>query len=152
MRKLLIVLAALGASALLANSPADAQQIAGSITKLSGSVQVRRAGSLMPAAYGMTIDVGDTLITGPDGNITVNLTDQSQIELTGNSTAAINENKLSPSGERESTRIFLSSGLIRSLVHLTAGRPPNFEVHTPNAVASARGTVFDVSYVKSAGP
>src|SRR5690349_10158933 len=114
MRKLLIVLAALGASALLANSPADAQQVAGSITKLSGAVQVRRAGSLMPAADGMPIDVGDTLITGPDGNITVNLTDQSQIELTGNSSAAINENKLSPSGERESTRIFLSSGLIRS--------------------------------------
>lgn len=152
MQKLLILLAALAASISLANSPVGAQQTAGSVSKLSGAVQVRRAGRGLPATFGMPVNVGDTLVTGADGNVTVNLTDQSQIELTANSTATISENLLSPTGERESTRIFLSGGLMRSLVHFTAGRPPNFEVHTPNAVASARGTVFDVSYVKSTGP
>ena len=39
-------------------------------------------------------------------------------------------------------------GLATSLVRFTAGTPPNFEVHTPNAVASARGTYYPVQYTK----
>jgi hypothetical protein len=38
--------------------------------------------------------------------------------------------------------------MVRSLVRSTPGRAPNFEVHTPNAVASARGTSYDVDYHK----
>jgi hypothetical protein len=39
----------------------------------------------------------------------------------------------------------LLGGLVRSIVNPTA-TPPNFEVHTPNAVASARGSSADVGY------
>jgi len=43
----------------------------------------------------------------------------------------------------------LLSGLMRSLVRVTAATPPNYEVHTPNAVAAARGTTFDTYYTNN---
>jgi len=129
-------------------SIAHAQVHAGSITNLSGAAKVTRAGHSLPAVDGAPVEVGDNIATGPDGNVTVTLTDGSQIELSSNSTVVIEENRLDASGARASTRLGLLQGLVRSMVRVTAGTPPNFEVHTPNAVASARGTIFDVSYEK----
>ena len=129
-------------------SIARAQAGAGSITNLSGGAQITRAGHAFPAANGAPVEVGDNIVTGPNGNVTITLTDGSQIELSSNSTLVIEENRLNASGSRASTRLGLLQGLVRSVVRVSAGTPPNFEVHTPNAVASARGTIFDVSYEK----
>ncbi len=35
---------------------------------------------------------------------------------------------------------------MRSIVHVTSGGTPSFEVHTPNAIAAARGTDYDTGY------
>jgi hypothetical protein len=43
------------------------------------------------------------------------------------------------------TKLSLFSGLVRSFVSYSSSPTPNFEVHTPNAVASARGTEYDTS-------
>ena len=64
----------------------------------------------------------------------------------------LTENILNPDGSRASTKVTLLKGLVRSLVKVSSGRPPNFEVHTPNAVASARVTMFDVSYHEGQPP
>jgi hypothetical protein len=64
----------------------------------------------------------------------------------------LTENILNPHGSRAATKVTLLSGLVRSLVKIGPGRRPNFEVHTPNAVASARGTMFDVSYREGQPP
>ena len=46
-----------------------------------------------------------------------------------------------------STKIELFAGILRSIVvHTSGGSPPNFQVYTPNAVLSVRGTKFDTSY------
>jgi hypothetical protein len=121
------------------------QTVAGSISALTGSATITRGGATFPAADGAKVEVGDRIVTGTGSNVAVALSDGSQIEVTDSSNLTIDET-LNPDGSRASTRVSLLTGMVRSLVRSTAGTPPNFEVLTPNAVASARGTSFDVDY------
>jgi ferric-dicitrate binding protein FerR (iron transport regulator) len=123
-----------------------AQTVAGSITAITGSGTITRGSTTFPAAYGTQVDVGDRLVTAAATSLTVTLSDSSQIELTDSSTLTIDQNTVKAGGARASTRLSLLSGLVRSLVSTTPGTPPNYEVHTPNAVASARGTYYDVDH------
>jgi len=129
-----------------------AQTSAGSIGAISGTVTVERAGKLILAASGTALQVGDRLTTGPNSRVSVTLSDGSQLELNDSSTLVLTENVLNPDGSRASTKVTLLSGLVRSLVKIGPGMRTNFEVHTPNAVASARGTMFDVSYHEGQPP
>jgi ferric-dicitrate binding protein FerR (iron transport regulator) len=124
---------------------AMAQTPAGSISAVTGTVNVQRASRTIPGTYGMAIMVGDRIITGANGRVTVTLADQSQLEVTESSTLVVDQNTVSPTGTRVSTKVTLFGGLVRSIVSPTA-TPPNFEIHTPNAVASARGSAADVGY------
>jgi hypothetical protein len=128
-----------------AASPSWAQT-AGSITAISGTATIERAGATIPAAYGTKVNVGDRIVTAAASSLTITLTDNSQVELTDSSNLTIDQNTLNASGSRDSTKITLLTGLVRSLVRTTPGTPPNYEVHTPNAVASARGTNYDVDH------
>jgi hypothetical protein len=136
-------------SAMLMLAPrARAQASAGSISALNGNVAIERAGRSIPGIYGTTLQVGDKLTTDANSRVTIALSDGSQIELTESSTLVLTENTLNPDGSRASTKITLLGGLVRSFVRVAAGSAPNFEVYTPNAVAAARGTKFDVAYEK----
>ena len=123
-----------------------AQTVAGSISTINGTATITRSGATIPAAYGTKVNVGDKIVTAAASNVTVTLTDGSQIEVTDSSDLTIDENTLNPDGTRASTKLSLVNGLVRSLVKSTPGTPPNYEVHTPNAVASARGTGYDVDH------
>ena len=123
-----------------------AQAAAGSISAISGSATIQRGGATIPAAYGTKVNVGDKVVTAAASNVTITLTDGSQVEVTDSSDLTIDENTLNPDGTRASTKLSMVNGLIRSLVKSTPGTPPNYEVHTPNAVASARGTGYDVDH------
>ncbi len=139
--------------ALLILAPhAWAQTSAGSVSVVTGTVTIERAGKSIQAASGTGLLVGDKLTTGPNSRMTISLSDGSQLELNESSTLVLTEYVLNPDGSRASTKITLLSGLVRSLVHFGPGSSPNFEVHTPNAVASARGTMFDVSYHEGQAP
>ena len=129
-----------------------AQISAGSISALSGTVTVERAGKSIPAVQGTALRVGDKLTTGPNSRVSVSLSDGSQLELDDSSTLVLTENVLNPDGSRASTKVTPLNGPVRSLVKVSSGSPPNFEVHTPNAVAAARGTMFDVSYHEGQPP
>jgi len=138
---------------LLVSAPhAWAQASAGSVGLVNGTVTIERAGKPIPAVNGTALLVGDKLTTGPNSRITVILSDGSQLELNDSSILVLTENTLNPDGSRASTKITLLNGLVRSLVRHVPGGTPNFEVHTPNAVASARGTMFDVSYHEGQAP
>lgn len=136
------------ASMALCVPEASAQTMAGSISAMTGTATITRGGAAIPAAYGIKVDVGDRIVTGAGSNVTVTLGDGSQIEVADSSNLTIDENTLNADGSRASTRVSLLGGMVRSLVRSTPGRAPNFEVHTPNAVASARGTSYDVDYHK----
>ncbi len=132
--------------ALVCAPAAGAQTVAGSVSAASGTVTIQRAGAKFAASSGTQVDVGDRLDTGPASSVTVTLSDGSQMQLTDSSTLTIDENTLNPAGSRQSTKVSLLTGLVRSIVRVTPGTPPNYEVHTPNAVASARGTNFNVDH------
>ncbi len=116
---------------------------AGSIKSSSGSVTIQRGAATLGAAVGTPVDVGDRIVTGTGGHVVVVLSDQSTLELGDSSSIVVDQQTSSP----VATRVSLFGGELRSFVNHTIGAAaPNFEVHTPNAVAAARGTRFDTIY------
>jgi hypothetical protein len=113
---------------------------AGSVTSVSGTVRLQRGGNVGPLAQGAAVFVGDRITTGDDGHIVVQLSDHSTLELSDSSDVAIDQHAGTVS------RVNLAAGTLRSFVNRAAGSSPEFEVHTPNAVAAARGTRFDTSF------
>ena len=125
-----------------AESFAQAGGNAGTVSEVSGTVQIQRGAATIPVTQGMPVQVGDRIVTGDDGHVVVLLTDQSTLELNDSSNIVVTAHAGS------ATRVDLATGVVRSFVNRTVGAAaPNFEVHTPNAVAAARGTLFDVSYM-----
>ena len=120
---------------------------AGSVSALQGQVQIERAGHPIVVANGTPVETGDRISTGPHSQATISLSDGTQFELSESSTIVMLENRLDASGQRAMTRLDLMAGLLHSLVHFAPGNAPNYEVHTPNAVAAARGTNYDTDYV-----
>jgi ferric-dicitrate binding protein FerR (iron transport regulator) len=141
-RKFLLVLLVFFAVATSFGGEAFAQApAAGTVTTASGAVQLQRGGATIAVSQGMTVQVGDRIITGGDGHIVVLLSDQSTLELADSSTMVIDQHA------GASTRVGLFGGTLRSFVNRTAGAAaPDFQVHTPNAVAAARGTLFNTQF------
>jgi len=123
--------------------------VAGTISSASGAVQVQRGAVVTGVSTGTPVNVGDRVITGPGGHAVITLTDGSQLELGESSNMVIDNHALAPTGGRAATRVSLFGGVLRSVVSATGGTP-NFEVHTPNAVAAVRGTRWDTAYSEGA--
>lgn len=120
---------------------------AGSVSALTGQVQIQRGGGPVTVANGTPVETGDRISTGPHSQATISLTDGTQFELAEGSTITLLANQVNARGQRTLTRLELVVGLLHSLVHFAPGNAPNYEVHTPNAVAAARGTNYDTDYV-----
>jgi FecR-like protein len=125
----------------IANNAMAQATPAGSITSLTGDVHIERGGTTVPATPGMALDVGDRIVTAASSRVTLTLTDNSKLELDESTSMVIDQQAVTP----RNTKLSLFSGLVRSFVSYTSSSTPNFEVHTPNAVASARGTQYDTS-------
>lgn len=124
---------------------ARAQTAAGSVTALSGSATLQRAGNRYDLAVGTPVYVGDQ-ITVSSGHLTITLTDGSLLKAGSTSVLVLDAQLLGTGGAVASTKIGLLAGIMRSIVRHTSGSSPNFEVHTPNAILSVRGTKFDTAY------
>jgi hypothetical protein len=121
-----------------------AAQNAGTIKELRGTADVQRNGHSIAAAPAMPILVGDKLETSRQSSVTVELIDGSQLILSDASSVVI-DHAMTSAGD---STIELFKGRLRSVIDTVAGKPPGFEVHTPNAVASVRGTEFDTQYIE----
>jgi ferric-dicitrate binding protein FerR (iron transport regulator) len=139
--QLLLIAAILLGFLSLSAANARAQAVAGTITTLAGAVHIERAGSTSTATVGMALKVGDRIVTGANGRVTITLADKSKLEVAESTSLVIDQEMVRP-GSR-STKLSLFAGLVRSFVSYSAPPKPSFEVHTPNAVASARGTEYD---------
>jgi FecR protein len=128
---------------------ATAQTVAGSFLSLNGQVQIQRAGGAMiGAAAGVGVNVGDRIVTGPNGHAVIILNDQSRLEL--GSASSITLDQFTITDGVTATRVSLFSGVMRSLVNAApASAPANYQVHTPNAIADVRGTKFDAAYTEN---
>jgi ferric-dicitrate binding protein FerR (iron transport regulator) len=140
--------AMMAAVILLLGAHRAAAQTAGSLTAVSGTVTITRGTATITGAFGTAVQVGDRITTGPSSSATITLSDGTQMELTDSATLTIDKELVTSTGTRQSTQVTLLDGLVRSLVRFTPGTPPNYEVHTPNAVAAARGTSYDCQYTK----
>jgi len=129
---------------LLWTSVAGAQAV-GTVQTYAGDVRLERASKAVPVATGMGVLRGDHFTTGANGRLMILLNDQSSLDLYDSSDLVVNDQVLASAGAA-STRVSLFSGVMRSIVHVTGGATPSFEVHTPNAIAAARGTDFDTGY------
>ncbi|HVA80246.1 MAG TPA: FecR family protein [Candidatus Binataceae bacterium] len=132
--------------ALTLGSRAQAQTGDAAITTATGTVQVIHAGKTLTAVVGTPVFNGDEVDTAAASSATVTLLDKSTLEI-----GELSKVKLDiPSraaANSTTAQISLLAGVVRSfVVHAVAAGAPSYEVHTPNAVAAARGTKFDVTY------
>src|SRR5271169_3720532 len=136
----------IGALLLLISGPVLAQTVAGSFQSVAGQVQIQRAGgATIGAAAGVGVNVGDRIVTGPNGHAVIVLNDQSRLDLGPSSSITLDQFTIS--GGATTARISLFSGVMRSLVNaVSGGAAADYRVHTPNAVAAVRGTKFDTAY------
>jgi len=118
----------------------------GSVTVLTGTASLQRAGNTYGLPVGTPVYMGDQ-ITVNSGHLSITLTDGSILKAGATTVLNIDDQLLGPSGASASTKIELFAGILRSIViHTSGGSPPNFQVYTPNAILSVRGTKFDTSY------
>ncbi len=144
--KALHLLAVVALLIALTAAHASAQTVAGSVTELTGTAYLQRGTARSGVTLNMLVQTGDRLNTDSNSFLTITLTDASKLQMGESSVLVIDEHVLGAGGGRARTQVSLFTGFVRSFVNLTAGGSPNFEVHTPNAVAAARGTDFATGY------
>jgi FecR protein len=122
---------------------ARAQTAAGTVSSASGGVGIARGGATLPATPGTPVKQGDKIVSGVEGEAVIILSDGSQLELQPSTTITLDQYT---AGGATPTRVSLASGILRSAVHRTSDTPANYQVRTPNAIVTARGTDFYTSY------
>src|SRR5271155_232390 len=89
---------------LLVSGTALAQTAAGSFQSASGQVQIQRTGgATIGAAAGVGVNVGDRVVTGPNGHAVIVLNDQSRLEVGPSSSITLDQ--FTMTGGATSTRV-----------------------------------------------
>jgi hypothetical protein len=137
----------MGTTSVAANVQAPAHsalQSAAVLTVISGDVQTRFGGSgFASATDGAVLYVGSTVRTSSDARAVITLFEGSTIELEPASDITIEE----ATTRSSSTIVQLAQSVGRSwhvVTHLTTA-DSRYEVRTPAATASVRGTAFEVA-------
>src|SRR6266850_2834429 len=128
-------------------SMAFAGDTVGEVTGLNGVANIERGGSEFAAALSMPIQIHDRLITIGKAQLTVTFHDGSKLILSETGTYSIDQYTIT-SATRTEASIALWAGHLRAIVNVISGGTPNFQVHTPNAIAAVRGTEFETAYIK----
>jgi len=137
--------AVLGALLFVA-APAAAEDV-GTVASVRGTAEIGRGGTQTAAVVGATVQLGDELRTGADGQLRVVFRDDSVIDLTESSSLVVDHQVFDPATSRFSSLMRLVQGKARALVGKYYGTPgASYEVQTPTAVAGVRGTSFLVAY------
>ena len=125
---------------------AFAQNTLGTITEVSGTVNVQRGASNLAAAAQMPIALHDRITTQAGSSVTIALIDNSSLQLGQNGTLTIDESMM-VNGAAAPSKVGLLGGKLHALiVGAMRGSSTTFEVHTPNAIGAVRGTEFDITY------
>lgn len=122
---------------------AGAQAQTASVASTSGPVEILRgsAGKWGPLGNTRELQQQDLIRTGTGGTVRIAFADGSAATLA--SASLLRLDALDPKEGRPRTLLRLLGGQVRASVHPGGGR---FEVETPTAVASARGTEMIVTY------
>ncbi len=128
-------------------SLAFAWDTVGEVTGIVGVANIERGGSEFAAARSMPIQIHDRLSTIAKAQLTVTFHDGSKLVLSETGTYSIDQYAIT-STTRTDASIALWEGHLRAIVYVMSGGAPNFQVHTPNAIAAVRGTEFETAYIK----
>ncbi|HXN87410.1 MAG TPA: FecR family protein [Candidatus Binataceae bacterium] len=125
---------------------AAAQETVGEIAKVNGIAKLERGGKDFEVTLAMPLAIGDQLRTSANTEVSVTFKDGSRLEL-GESTSCTIDQYAITGSRRTKGLVALWGGHLRSIVKVLGGDAPNFEVHTPNAVAAVRGTEFETAFI-----
>ena len=112
---------------------------AAKVASATGRVSVLRNGESWALFEGNTVRVGEMIITGPDGMARLEISDGSSFDVYPNSQVVFRKN---PSNTRELVDVVL--GRIKLYIQKLGGSSNPYKIHSPTAVISVRGTVFEV--------
>ena len=132
---------------------AAAEPDVGVFTAVEGKVSVQHAQSpeALSAKMRDTVLFKDLIETQKESRTKALLNDDSILTIGEHSRVEITEHLYDPNRSLRSVVVSLVQGHVRALVGKTfAGSGSKFEIHTPTAVAAARGTYFVVWHVEGA--
>jgi hypothetical protein len=119
----------------------------GTVASTRGAAEIGRGGARSAATVGETVQLGDELHTGSDGQLRVVFRDDSVIDLAENSSLVVDQQVFDPAASHYSSLLQLVAGKARAFVSQYYRTPgAAYEVQTPTAVAGVRGTSFLVDY------
>jgi FecR-like protein len=125
-------------------SAANAQSTVGTITQVKGAVSIQRGASNVAVVPNLPVQLHDKIVTQPDASVTVGLIDNSSIQLGPSTTLSIDESTAINGVGAPSKMTLLGGSIHTVIVGAMKGHP--YEVRTPNAISSAHGTEWDLSY------
>jgi hypothetical protein len=122
---------------------AIAGETIGIVRAVSGDATVIRGEKSLPAAPGLKIMVGDTLVTGRDGTVGVILRDDSSLSVGPESRLVLRNFQFSPSEGKFELVTRISRGTMAYLSGLIGKlAPEKARFETPTATIGIRGTRF----------
>jgi FecR protein len=120
---------------------------AGSITELSGTVELERSGHKSIPTLSSGVLLNDVFTTQRSSSLVITLADGSKLEVGQSSSIRIDRDILNANTGAHSTIIKLLRGKLHSFVPslVTGGA---FSVLTGNAISGVRGTEFETAYTE----
>ncbi len=113
---------------------------AATVIKLTGQVELLRDSQPWALQLGSEVKPGQLVTTGPDGYALFQVSDGSTFEVFPNSRVVFRSN---PGNWRD--LLDLVVGRIKVHIEKLNGQPNHNRVHTPTAIISVRGTIFDIT-------
>ncbi len=145
MRSLLVAVLLSSAFILPPGTALAAGEPIGFVRNLSGTASLTRGGDTIPAAEGMKLLVGDTLVTGPDGSLGAIFRDNSSISMGPDSSFAVRDFEFAPEAGKYGLLIRITRGSLAYLSGLIGKlSPESARFETPTATIGIRGTRFAV--------
>lgn len=113
------------------------------VSSAKGTVGVVISGKAQPVTAGMKLAEGVTVVTGANSELVLDINGNS-LTLKSLTTVKINEATLT--AETSSAGVSLKGGSVQSSVKQISGLRTSFEITTPVATSSVRGTSYTVSF------
>lgn len=132
-------------SLILASLALSSFAIEATVISVSGKAEIQNGNEWVELKAGDNLKAGSVLQTGFKSNVVLNIkspNENSTITVAPLSRMTIEQ--LSQKGDQDTASIYLASGSLKSNIKKTEDKRVGYQVRTPVATASVRGTEFEV--------